>query len=297
MNESRDKNIEAKKMSPIKVFLVLVPIAFLGLSSGKTIRLNRTIVRNNKFETRIIDGQKASGGQFAYSAHLLSTVPGKLPSGAILHYDLNCDGSVISQQHILTAAHCVDGSFWVRVTLGFYDDTVVGGERLYAGKNIHVHDGFNSTTLENDIAVVEVYNPIAFSSVIKAVQLSCIYTQPNTQVQVAGSGLTSDAAIQFPPDLQYVNLFTISNQECSTELPHIFPSKICARGTNEQGTCHGDSGAAMVEMVNGVQVQVALVSSSSVHRSCERGLPDSYTRISCFTDWIETLAPITCFRS
>lgn len=282
-------------MFPKRVSFSLVFVTTLALSCGNRIQLSRPMV-GNTFATRIIDGKNATWGQFPYSAQLMSAVPRESPSGSIRIYDQYCGGSVISKQHILTAAHCVDGAIWVEVKLGHYSDAVLGGQKIYAGEYVHVHPAFNRTSRDNDISLVQLYDPITFSSNIKAVQLSCTYTQSNTQVQVAGSGLTFDAETDIPPTLEYADLTTISNQQCSTYLPYIVPSKICAQGAGNQGTCYGDSGAAMIKMVNGIQVQVALASAGAdMTGSCERGLPDSYTRISSFLNWIRKQVPVTCF--
>lgn len=281
-------------MFSLKVSFSLVFVATLALSCGKRIRLSRPII-GNEFAARIIDGKNSTWGQFPYSAQLVSAVPQESPSGPLRFFDQYCGGSVISEQHILTAAHCVDGAIQVKVKLGHYNDAVIGGQKIYAGEYVNVHPGFNRTSRENDIALVELYNSITFSSIIKPVQLSCSYIQPNTRVQVAGSGLTFDAETDIPPALEYADLTTISNQQCSTYLPYIVSSKICSQGTDNQGTCHGDSGAAMIEMVNGTPLQVALVSAGAgMSASCERGLPDSYTRISSFLSWIRKLVPVTC---
>lgn len=282
----------SKRLSVSLVFL-----ATLALSCGNIIRLSRSIV-GRTFAARIIDGENATWGQFPYSAQLVTSLPRESPSGSFQIYDQYCGGSVISKQHILTAAHCVDGAIRVKVKLGHYSDAVLGGQKIYAVEYVHVHPAFNRTSRENDIALVQVYDPITFSSIIKAVQLSCSYTQSNTQVQVAGSGLTFDAETGIPPTLEYADLTTISNQHCSTYLPYIVPSKICAQGAGNQGTCYGDGGAAMIEMVNGIQVQVALVSAGAdMTGSCERGLPDSYTRISSFLNWIRKMVPVTCLSN
>lgn len=195
---------------------------------------------------------------------------------------------MISEYFILTAAHCVHQALRIEVRLAYLSDTDFGDVRhLSGGNNIYIPDGYNPRTRENDIALVELYLPVPFNSLIKVIQLSCVYAQPNTRVQIAGKGITADHHEQSKV-LKYADMMTISNEQCAESLANIFPSKLCAlNATTQAGTCHGDAGSALVKMGNGrTRYQIGVAIESGNGGSCQQGLPDTYTRISSFLPWI-----------
>lgn len=252
---------------------------------------NRTIVINiyNKFITQVVGGDSNQKGRYSSSAQLISVVPHNSSSGSIQY----CGGSVISEQHILTAAHCVDGASGVDVKM----DTDIGsGEpKTYSVKNVHIHGGFNRTSLENDIALIQLNESITFTPKFQPVKLGCTYTPPNTQTEAATNALTFVTENHVSAAQDYSNLTTISNEECSKQLPHVVPTKICAQNADNRATCHSDGGTAMILTVDGNNVQVAVASSPhDAAASCELGVPHSYTRISSYTDWIDEMAAVPC---
>lgn len=58
------------------------------------------LMKTNKLalQSRVINGDDASPNQFPYLAYLVLTKRGKTSE---------CGGSIISEKHILTAAHCL----------------------------------------------------------------------------------------------------------------------------------------------------------------------------------------------
>lgn len=281
-------------MLAIKLSVALLFGPFLGMTCGGTVGLSE-----NKHGIRIINGMNATEGEFSYYAQLtviLSEQP--LADGGILVRTGYCGGSVIDNQHILTAAHCSKGDHKkVEVTLGIYDIADKNSQQKHSIKSFETHDEFNATTLDNDIAIITLADPITLTPDIQPIKLGCNYTQRDKRVEVAGRGITSDDAKGIPAQLEYANMTTISNDECARFYVDIIPSKICAwDGKVKEGTCRGDSGSALIETVNGSQIQIAVVSGGDP-KSCEIGSPVSFTRVSSYIDWIEKRAPIACINN
>lgn len=280
-----------RKMLATKLCLAQLLVAFLGLCLGEPIRLAK-----DKNFSRLINGKDATEAEFPYYAQLEVILSETHLSGDRTRKKVGyCGGSVIDDKHVLTAAHCLDDNHVsVEVTLGFYNIDDKNSQQKYYVESYEIHDEYNETTLDNDIAIITLADPIEFTRGIKPIQLGCAYTQPGTQIELAGRGLTSDSAKNIPPRLESVNLTTISNDVCAQRYLHIVSSKICAHGgQNKEGTCQGDSGAALIETVNGKQVQIAVVSAGDPD-SCETGSPNISTRVSSNIEWIKDRAQITC---
>ncbi|PSN32218.1 Chymotrypsin-2 [Blattella germanica] len=84
-----------------------------------------------------------------------------------------------------------------------------------------------------------------------------------------------------PNNLQRVDLQAISNDNCqSSHSGTIYSTSICASAGAGKGVCNGDSGGPL--SVNGKIVGIV-----SWGRPCATGVPDVYTRVSEYVDWIK----------
>lgn len=272
-------------MRTTRVIFPLIYLFFLSFGVSKATILN-------KIESRIVGGTNATKSQFPFYAQIVSTM--KLNESST--GSANCGGSVISSTYILTAAHCVQNATLVRIILGFYTVDDTRGATGHTIKSVHIHDQYNATAKLHDIAIIELSKEIKFTDFVKPIQLSCNYTVSDISTLIAGTGLTNDVDGKLSSSLQWTNLTTISNERCTklfSSIASIKSSNLCGIGGPKQGACHGDSGTALIREINGMQIQIGVVSWGLLH-GCERGFPNVFTRISSYTDWIKQITSVSC---
>lgn len=92
--------------------------------------------------------------------------------------------------------------------------------------------------------------------------------------------------------LQYLQLNVITNLNCNARISlqlivEVVPliarnTQMCTYNNIEQGLCYGDSGSAL--LLNNEVIGVA----SRAILPCARGMPDIFTRVSHFAQWIDS---------
>lgn len=110
----------------------------------------------NSSAGRVVGGEEAAPHQFPWLAHMTCTNPGWV-----------CTSSIISEDWILTAGHCVVGCYSFSIIVGAHDYTnpEEGSETITSTEAI-LHEGFISTTLTNDIALIKLPKAITFSGIV-----------------------------------------------------------------------------------------------------------------------------------
>ncbi|KAF2899149.1 hypothetical protein ILUMI_07028 [Ignelater luminosus] len=235
---------------------------------------------------RIISGQEAVAGQFKHQvANKFRTSGGSAFCGA----------SLICENWVLTAAHCAQGGLSFNLYLGSLDQSlpVELGRVILRAIEVHVHPGYNDY-LNHDIALLRMEQKVRFSDRIYPIPLATHRTDANRKLTVSGWGKTSDTSA-ISPTLKYVELNTISNNECAGVYGSrvVINETLCCRGNPHHSTCSGDSGGPLIELVNGRWVQAGVV--SFVHASgCASGNPSGYVRVENYLKWIRSTIGDTC---
>lgn len=191
----------------------------------------------------IVNGQDAYRGQFPYYTFLkLNTTDG----------DGICGGTLISNEWILTAAHCLYDTLNGEIHLGSLrvaDRTEKGRVIMEFGmEHRYIHPNYYQSIVWNDIGLIRLPKPVEFSDVIRSVKLAC-ETIKIQDVIAIGNGFTNAKQTKSAsPILQWTNLKTNSYAECLRSYPFLLfrRSVICARGDQRESTCNGDSGGPLV---------------------------------------------------
>ncbi|KAF2883763.1 hypothetical protein ILUMI_22408 [Ignelater luminosus] len=227
--------------------------------------------------TRMVGGTDAPEGSFPYQVSLRR----------IERLRHSCGGSIIAPTVILTAAHCVrqyDHPSEVLVVAGSHK--LSSGGDVYGVKHLKVHEKYNFWTIENDIGLIILNRSIQYSEFVRPIELETRFIGVGVHVVLCGWGQTSYRG-NFSDHLQYLNTKVVSNAECQiafTKTPlytPIFDTEMCTLTREGEGFCKTDSGGPLVAETN--QKQVGIISLSE---PCALGVPDVYTRVSFYIEWI-----------
>jgi secreted trypsin-like serine protease len=234
---------------------------------------------------KIVGGQEARPYEFPWQVSVQST------GGS--HY---CGGSIINEQWIVTAAHCMVGEIpaGVEVVVGEHDRTAISAVRqTHRATAIFIHENYSSRTSENDIALIKTGTVITFSANIQPI---CAPDPANDYVyyksQCSGWGSVNSGGVCCPAVLRYVTLNVTTNAFCDAVYTTytIYPDMICATdntGMNERDSCQGDSGGPLsVKSAGGIFSLIGIVSWGI---GCASGYPGVYARVPYFTAWVTNI--------
>ncbi|XP_012222599.1 trypsin-1 [Linepithema humile] len=229
---------------------------------------------------RVVGGRPADPKEWPWMAALLR-------QGAIQY----CGGVLITDRHVLTAAHCVyrykprD----ITVRLGEYDFTESGETRSldFTVSEIRMHRDFRLNTYENDIGIIKIHRPTTFNSYIWPICLPPIqHTFENKSAIVTGWG-TQYYGGPASTVLMEASIPVWPQERCVRSFTQRIPNTTMCAGAYEGGrdACQGDSGGPLLhQLSNGRWVNIGIVSWGI--RCGEPGFPGIYTRVSSYLDWI-----------
>ena len=221
--------------------------------------------------SRVINGVPATPNSWPWMVHVRMSGFG------------TCGGFLISDQHIITAAHCVSNiaASRVKVYAALQKISLLSSADVRSVSAISSHPDYNATTLQNDIAVLKLSSSYTISSNIGACCLPVNGTSLpalHEKALVMGWGRTVEGLASSDSDNLLQAIVQVQNSSAACT---VSPIKLCA-GLGTTDTCQGDSGGPLVTNVNNRWTCTGIVSGGEGCRGS-----GSYTRVSAFRPFID----------
>lgn len=272
----------------------------------------------NHMHKRIIGGEDAVHHSWPFLASIRVQV-----NNVSEHH---CGGTIISDRHILTAAHCIivyfqlknsldlslmDMMGLIKVNVGINDHTRGGRDNgVYGVEDIDFHQGFNYNewTLDNDLMILKLDRRINFGS--PQVNIACLPRHGidsskkkvgKNVVAIGWGSYAEDYDHEYHDHVQqaYFKILDSEDSKCNSGMIGANSwdkeNVLCAIG-RKRVTCFGDSGGPVLELRNGHQWTLVGVISfgndithhSTNQKKCNKSMPFYFVNVEKYTDWIKS---------
>uniref|UniRef100_A0A2K5UYU2 trypsin n=1 Tax=Macaca fascicularis TaxID=9541 RepID=A0A2K5UYU2_MACFA len=153
-----------------------------------------------------------------------NSVPYQVSLNSGYHF---CSGSLISEQWVVSAAHCyksaINSKFSgrgyeyhrIQVRLGEHNIKVLEGtEQFINAAKIISHPKYNNKTLNNDIMLIKLFSPAVINARISTISLPTAPPAAGTMCLISGWGNTLSFGADYPDELQCLDAPVPTQAEC-----------------------------------------------------------------------------------
>ncbi|XP_055622446.1 uncharacterized protein LOC129766011 [Toxorhynchites rutilus septentrionalis] len=163
-----------------------------------------------------------------------------------------CGGSILNENTILTAAHCVERISPSSLQIRAGSNKTSCGGLVVAIKSVQSHVDYNAFTMDFDVAILKLKSNLEFGETIAPIDLAYSedFYQPKSIGIVSGWG-TLEPQGQLANVLQGVEVPIVDHAKCNETyktLGGITENMFCAGklGVGGKDSCQGDSGGPLV---------------------------------------------------
>ncbi|KAJ3621630.1 hypothetical protein MTP99_003744 [Tenebrio molitor] len=242
-------------------FIFLIPLTLIIMSSSCALPSVQV-----DDETKIVGGFEGNKEDYPYVVSLRSS-----------KNDHFCGGTLIDDQHVVTAAHCIIGDVAKFVVVG--SDSLDGGGIRYEIVSKQTHPDYDPQAMRNDIAVLKIVGNEAYkASFPKRMQVELSsYEDP---CYVMGWGLT-EAGGKLSNKFKVATVQPVRPEDCKKKWEQLYNPGLICMSSEGNAACHGDSGGPLIceNQFSGVV---------SFGQPCATGKPDVYTAVNSYNEWIDS---------
>lgn len=196
----------------------------------------------------IVGGEPTKKNQFPWLAVFFSTIKNSF----------FCSGSLITNKHILSAAHCLHpkGVIFPKRTDEFYvylgkhniSARIERGSQINFPTHIRIHEDYSSDSdnFDGDLAMITLQNDVVFNIHVSPV---CFWNENDQLYEihgvVVGWGVSEKSGPDTPEQTpNMINVLVLSNEICFLahhQLAHLSSTRtFCGAAAFNQGPCRGD---------------------------------------------------------
>ncbi|OXA58083.1 trypsin-1 [Folsomia candida] len=242
--------------------------------------------QSNSGMSRIVGGSNSAIGEFPWRVSLYSVKLGVF-----------CGGTIISNNFVLTAAHCtnsVEPGDTIYVNAGDYDlsSSTDTQNQLIPVDYVVQNTMYNDQTQDSDISLLRLQTPLVYNSNVGPVCLPWNYinTDFNGKLVTASGWGTQYFGGGISPTLKKVEIPVLETQPCADKYAGthitITNNMICTYYPGRD-TCQGDSGGS-IDYKNTTTGRWTAIGVTSQGISCgQADQPGVYSKIVRFLTWIQ----------
>ncbi|KAM9301056.1 coagulation factor X-like [Morus bassanus] len=244
---------------------------------------NETSSKSPYVITRIVGGDECRLGECPWQAVLLNEEGEEF-----------CGGTILNENFILTAAHCMNQSKEIKVVVGEVDrEKKEQSETMHTVDKILVHSKYVAETYDNDIALIKLKEPITFSDYVVA---ACLPEADfaNEVLMNQRSGMVSGFGREFEggrlsKKLKVLQVPYVDRNTCKQSTNFAITENMFCAGyeTEQKDACQGDSGGPHVTRYKDTYFVTGIVSWGE--GCAKKGKYGIYTKLSRFLRWVKAV--------
>ncbi|MCY1035345.1 trypsin-like serine protease [Corallococcus sp. BB11-1] len=208
-----------------------------------------------------------------------------------------CGGSILNENWILTAQHCVKSGSSIskpgRVVAGVTSRTATNGQ-VRTVAQVVVVPGYVDANVGKDAALLRLSTPLDLSGanakaipIVTAADAAAGVTGEGVIARVTGWGSLSSGSSSLPTTLQTVDVALMTNAQAQAKYPsEVISADQLAAASPGKDSCQGDSGGPLTVMKGNTRVLAGIVSWG--YGCADSRYPGMYGRVSSFESWINS---------